>query len=92
MRNFIIKLSVLTFACFLISWIAAAASGINKANTYPKSLLKTYGAVKLAKGSVRMEKRFSGKDVEEVLIETTATDVLVERGSSGFVELSLTGQ
>lgn len=92
MRNFIIKLTVLTLACFCISWIAASASGINKAGPYPKSLFKTYGAVKLATGKVHAQKTFSGKDVEEILIETTSTDVKVERGASGFVEITLTGQ
>jgi|GEM_PF-5244956 len=91
MRNIVVKISVLTLACFSISWLAAAASGINQAGTYPKSLFKTYGAVKFATGRVEAKKTFSGKDVEEILIETTATDVKVERGSSGFVDISLTG-
>lgn len=88
---FAYRLTVLTVACFLLSWLAASAAGINKVHAYPESLFKTYGAVKFATGKVVATRKLSDKGVEELLIETSSTDVRLERGEAGFVELDLQG-
>lgn len=88
---FAYRIAVLTIACFFLSWLAAAAAGINKVHAYPESLFKTYGAVKFATGKVVAARKLSDKGVEELLIETSSTDVRLEPGEAGFVELELQG-
>ena len=85
-----LKLLVITLACFTVSWIAAAASGINEKHAYPKSLATANGSA--SPGSLEAKKSFSGKGLREILIETMNTDVRVRHGEGDTVELSLAGR
>lgn len=89
MNKFFVKVTVLTAGCFLASWLVATLNGVNKVHAYPQSLVKAYAAV--SGSNVEVKKSFSGKSLNEIVIETSATDVRVERGASDFVELELAG-
>lgn len=89
---FAYRIAVLTAACFFLSWLAAAAGGLNKVHAYPESVFRTYGAVKFATGKVVAARKVSAKGVEELVIETTSTDVTLERGGANEqVEIELQG-
>lgn len=89
---FAYRIAVLTAACFFLSWLASAAGGLNKVHAFPESVFRTYGAVKFATGKVVAARKVSAKGVEELVIETTSTDVTLERGgASDQVEIELQG-
>lgn len=91
MQKFTLRLAVITAACFAASWLAASLSGINQVHAYPKSLAKAYAHAKFGTGKVVLARKFSGQGLEELLIESTSTDVTLERSADGFVDVSLIG-
>jgi DUF4097 and DUF4098 domain-containing protein YvlB len=92
MNKIMLMLSIFTVTCFSLSWAASSASGMKPEYDYPESVFKTYAAVKSPTGSVQSKKSVSTKGVEEIEIETTATDVTLERVESETAEITLNGR
>ena len=89
--RFTIKMVLITFTCFLLSYASSVLGNLNSEKSFPHSLFTQYTKTIGNTQTVEIEKNIESSEISQIEIQTTQTDVEIKADNVKQISVGLRG-